>query len=356
MGTPRRGIATKHRLRSPFLLLALAVALPAQGKPAPAPELKALEPLVGTFEGSGEMNEPNGARTKWTAVASFRWTLGGHFLREEVVFRFEGMETPFQVLGFLGWDRENERFACVSASSDGNLELQHVTLGGKGRVLVLAAKQQGPMRYLQRTSFHVTGDAMTHEVEMLLADGPSSTIAKGALTRAKVESALDLAAGSFMALPAHADVTRLCRMAGVYDVTARMPGGTGAEPVVLRATDTFRAIFGGTMLHGHTLADRYGTMQPHEAEILWGRDAEGRGTIGLSVSNAGEITAMDAAWGVDGQLVCTSKGRQRGEPCLRRAVMQFDEKGAAKEVVCHAIAGASAPTESFRANYAKKSD
>jgi hypothetical protein len=60
--------------------------------PAPAPELKRLEPLVGNWSGSGKMTEPGNVTSEWTARGTYRWALDGHFLREDFAINFKGVE------------------------------------------------------------------------------------------------------------------------------------------------------------------------------------------------------------------------------------------------------------------------
>lgn len=348
-----------HRVSFPLAVSLLAASLHAQRAPAPAPESKQLAPIVGSWHGKGTMSEPSGQKTNWTATASFRWVLGGHWLQEDLVFRFEGMEVPFQVRGYLGYDREHARFVSVSASSDGKVEFEPMTVQ-KDAVLAIAARQQGPMAYAQRTVWRRDGDALVHTVDMLLAEGASFAIAEGRFERSRPEHDanvdVDLGAKAFMNLPAHADVKRLCRMQGVYDVEGTMVPAPGVPAMAIRGVDTFRAIFGGTVLHGHTDGSAEGMEGRYEAVVCWARDDANGGLVGVHVSNHGEVGRMQATWTEDGRLLATTSGQRAGQAMLQRMLLSFDEKGAATGAVGHSIVGASEPAETFRARYAKKGD
>lgn len=342
-----------------FAACLLTASPKAQGAPIPAPESKQLAPIVGSWHGKGTMSEPSGQKTKWTATASFRWVLDGHWMQEDLVFRFEGMEVPFQVRGYVGYDREHARFVSVSASSDGKVEFEPVTVQ-KDAVLAIAARQQGPMAYAQRTVWRRDGDALVHTVDMLLTEGASFAIAEGRFERTRPEHDanvdVDLGAKAFMNSPAHADLQRLCRMQGAYDVEGTMVPAPGVPAMAIRGVDTFRAIFGGTVLHGHTDGTAEGMDGRYEAVVCWARDDANGGLVGVHVSNHGEVGRMQALWSEDGSLIATSVGKRAGQPVLQRMRMEFDEKGAAKTAVGHSIVGASDSAETFRARYAKTKD
>lgn len=336
--------------------LLLAPVLAAQAPPKPAPELKQLEPLVGAWRGEGKMVEPSGVATKWTATASYAWALDGHFLREDVVFAFEGMAVPFQVHGYLGWDLENARHVRLAVSSDGHAELAPLTVGQDGSFVVMAAQQQGSMRYLQRTSFVVKEKEMEHTVDMLMSEGPSFAIASGRFARAESAPRVDFAAKAFMDLAPHADVARLCRAAGQYDVTGSMVPAPGAPAMKIRGIDAFRAVFGGTVLHARTDGEAEGMPGKYVGEAFWARDEQRGGLLVVFVSNFGEAATMEGNWTADGRLLTTGSGRLQGQSMVQRMLMQFDDKGAVKSSVGHSIVGTGEPAETFRATYAKKAD
>jgi hypothetical protein len=97
----------------------LAVGLAAQGaevaaRMRPAPELRKLEPMVGSYQGSGTMLPSAGAKPlAWTARTNVRWALGGFALHEEATIEFaDGSVPPLH-------DRDGKRYVMVSASRMG---------------------------------------------------------------------------------------------------------------------------------------------------------------------------------------------------------------------------------------------
>src|SRR5690606_34502804 len=97
----RKTPGTKEPFMQPSLsvltltALCFALAVPAQedpelAMPEPAPELKKLEPLIGHWQGSGTARMGPGEPTPWEAHSSYAWALGGFFVQEDTVVRFEG--------------------------------------------------------------------------------------------------------------------------------------------------------------------------------------------------------------------------------------------------------------------------
>lgn len=337
-----------------LLSLACATPLLAQAAPAPAEQLKKFAPLVGNWAGTGEMNEPTGQKTKWTGNGSYRWALDGHFLREDFQVKFEGMPTPVVMHGYLGWDRENRHYLHLVISSSGQAALNRMEVGNDGSMTVLALRQQGAMHYAERSVFKVQEDRLRHTVDLLMPEGASLAMVDGTFTR--VDNEFD---GAFDTPPLmggkpSADIARLCRSAGVYGVKGELVMAPGQPPMAITGTDTFRAVFGGSVLHGHTEGAAAGMPGKYVGEVFWSHDEALARMVGHYVSNMGEVMSMDAWWTADGQLCALSSGVFQGQPMVQRTLLQFDGAGAAKSAVSHAISGTAAPFESFRSTYTKQ--
>lgn len=96
---------------------------PMPAKPAPFPEMKMLEPMVGTWTGSGEMIEPNpeemrammpeGERDKFKATfaggSTSKWILGGAVLQSEGWYEMPGDQKGTYVEMWT-WDPREGRF------------------------------------------------------------------------------------------------------------------------------------------------------------------------------------------------------------------------------------------------------
>jgi Protein of unknown function (DUF1579) len=340
-------------LVSLFSLCCLAP-VSAQAAPAPAAQLQKLAPLVGNWTGTGEMNEPTGAKTKWTAHGTYRWALDGHFLREDFAVTFEGMPTAVVMHGYLGWDRENQHYVHLMVSSSGQANLNRMEVGNDGSMTLLALRRQGPMHYAERSVFQVQGNRLRHTVDLLMPEGASLAMVDGTFQRTdkSFDGAFDTPA--LMGGKPHADIARLCRSAGVYAVEGEMVMAPGQPKMTITGTDTFRALFGGSVLHGHTEGVAEGMPGKYLGEVFWAHDEARNRLLGVYVSNMGEVMSMDAWWTADGQLSALASGVFQGQPMAQRTLLQFDAAGAAVAAASHSLTGTAAPFESFRATYTRQ--
>jgi hypothetical protein len=336
------------------VLVLLAAALPAQAAPSPAPELKKLEPLLGNWAGKGSMVEPTGVTTDWEGEGTCAWALDGHFLREDFVVRFSGQDTPMVKRRYLGWDREQGRYVAVDASNAGAAVLNTLELQPDGALVELMLMQHPGARFALRSTFKVTGDAMTHTVDVLMASGASMALVDGKFTRGGKGFAGDFGSAPFMGATPHASLARLAKAAGDYEVKGTVTMLPGQPPMKITGVDTFRSAFGGVMFLGTTVGEAEGVPGKYLGEVFWAHRAERDCLVGVYVSNFGEAMEMEARWSDDGKLVSTSAGTFMKQPVVQRMLMEFDAAGAAVAASSHSIAGTAAPFESFKATYTKK--
>ena len=324
------------------------------GTPVPAPELKKLEPLVGNWSGSGKMTEPGNVTSEWTARGSYRWCMDGHFLREDFTIEFKGVEGAFTFIGYLGWDRENKRYVNLNANNGGQVQMHEMKLLPDGSVLQLMLQNQQGMPYAERSLFKVTGDTMTHTIDMLMPEGPSLTLIDGRFTRGGDPVVVDGSGPPWMAAKQHESMAKLCRSAGVYEVKGEMVMAPGAPTMKIGGTDTFRSVFGGTVFVGTTDGAAEGMPGKYVGEILYGHDPVRNCIVGVYADNFGQLMTMESRWSDDGRLVGISSGLFQGQPMVQRSVIAFDTAGATTSASSHTITGTAAPLESFRATYTKK--
>ncbi len=330
-----------------------AVAAIAQDAPKPAAELARLAARAGNWLGEGTMTEPVDVVTKWTARGTSAWTLGDHWLREDLEITFEGLPTPYVQRSFLGWDREARGFVRLAVTNAGLAQRQRLSIGDDGSLTVLAVQQQGEMVYAERVVQTPEGDALAHEVDLLLPRGPSLATAKGRLTKGGDGFAPDTAAPAFFGAEPPAALVRLGRSAGEYEVASTVAMGPGA-PVKVQAVETFASAFGGMILRGTTTGRVEGLPIAYVGEVYWARDPLAGRLVGHYLSDAGECMSFDATWTRDGQLLSSFAGPFQGQWTLQRTLMQFDADGAVTGAVSHALVDVAAPTETFRAVYRRK--
>ncbi len=335
-------------------LLAVPAALAQEGPPGPAPELKKLEPMVGNWTGTGSFNQPGGKPSKWYARGTYRWALDGHFLQEDFSIVFEGQPAPLVFRAYLGWDRENKRYVNAVAMNAGEVSLHEVKLLPDGTLLQIMLQQQMGQPYAERSLLKVEGDKMTHSIDLLMSQGASITIIDGTFTRGGESFDGQFGAATWMGAKPHEAIGKLARSAGAYDVVGEMLMAAGQPPIGVTGVDTFRAVFGGTVLHGHTEGEAAGMPGKYVGEVFWGHDAAKNCLCAVYVSNMGEVMSLEGRWSGDGKLISTSSALWMGQPAVQRMLMEFDGAGAATRATGHTIHGVAPPFESFTATYTKK--
>jgi hypothetical protein len=87
--------------------------------PPPDPELKRLEPLLGTWETEGHTQDSVfGPGVPVTSTETFRWLDGGYFLVQDYETTFGGEPTQRGV-NYLGYNAQAGRFQIIFFSNNG---------------------------------------------------------------------------------------------------------------------------------------------------------------------------------------------------------------------------------------------
>jgi hypothetical protein len=325
----------------------------AQSTPKPPAELARLADRAGNWLGEGTMTEPGDVVTKWTARGTSAWTLGDHWLREDLEITFEGLPTPYVQRSFLGWDRDDGGFIRVAITNAGLAQRQRVELGDDGALTVIAVQRQGGIAYAERVVQTKDGDALVHEVDLLMPRGPSLATAKGRLRKGGDGFAIDFAAPAFLGAQPHEALARLGRCAGAYDVASTVTTAPGS-PVKVQGVEAFASAFGGVVLRGTTSGTVEGLPIRYAGEVYWTRDPLAGRLAGHYLGDGGECMVFAAGWTQDGQLLSSFAGPFQGKWMLQRTLMQFAADGAAVGAVSHALFDVEAPAETFRAVYSRK--
>lgn len=333
------------------LLLVVASAVAQDAPPGPAPELKRLTPLIGNWQGAGTATlAPGAPPTKWTAKGTFRWCLDDHWVQEDFRVDFEGVPAPMVIHGYWGWDRDQARYVELIVTNAGEVKVEDVAILPDGSMLQVLKRSQGGMPYAERSLLAVQGDEMRHAIDLFLVEGASTSVidAKFHRTDQVFDGAWD--ARTFDdAQPAPA-MRKLGKCAGEYALTGEFVMAPGAPPIRIEGTDTFRSVFGGTVMHGTTV----GTPGPYRGEVFWAWEPARKCLVAAFVSNMGELAQMDAWFTKDGKFLSTSHGTVRGEPMVQRMVMEMDADGRPKSVLSHMLLGDRPPFEAYRSTYRKK--
>lgn len=345
-----------------LVLSAILVAAPfvhAQA-PVPAPELKQLQPLVGSWEGKGEFFEPDPATgqlkaTKWSAVGTYATALGGFWLREDFAITFEGMPTPMHQIGYLGWDGERKTFVKVDANSGGQVTLGDLLLLPDGSHLQMTLEHQGGSVYAQRSVMKVDGDRLQHDIDLLLPMGKSVSIVAGEFRRSAKAIEVPMPKARFGPGETPAAMRKLGTWVGTYAVAGQMVMMPGTPAMQITGTDRYESLYGGALLQAFTEGTAEGMPGKYEAVSLFGWDDHKGCLKTVMVSNMGESGSSDWHPTEDGKgLIGTIAGKYMGKPMLARSVLTLDDKGQPKAMRSDTLFGDAPAFESFRCTYTKQ--
>lgn len=343
--------------RSALFLPLLLAAAPTRAQegfdPSPAEELEKFAPLLGNWRGAGTMKEPSGVETKWTAHGTYQKALGGHFVVEDFVITFDGMPTPMVYHAYLGWDREQQRYVSAVADNNGDVRLDESWFAPDGAMVQLATHHQDGVPYAERAVTRVEGGQLTLTMDMLMAEGASLQVAVGTMRRSDDVCAARFDAAGFMGHAPGAELSRLGRLEGVYDIAGQMVMMPGAPMQKITGTDTYRRVFGGNVLFATTIGEAEGAPDKYESRAVWGWNAHDRCITCVFVDNMGSVGSMQVRWAGD-KLVSTSAGLMMGQPATQHFVVEVDGDGRCKSGVGHTTFGTMPPFESFRASYARR--
>jgi hypothetical protein len=341
-------------IRSCLTLVWIAAAAVAQEAPKPAPELQKLAPLIGNWQGSGTASMGPGEPSKWQAHSTYAWALGNHFVQEDTVVTFADMDKPIVIRSYLGWDRENQRYAVVSASNEGEAGVHRLELEADGTMVQMISKFRDGKSFIERWSSRIDGDSMQLAADVLMAQDASKQVVTGTMQRVVKPAPLAMNASAFMATPVTA-MQRLAKTAGTYDVKATMTMMPGTPEMKITGTDVVTLLFDGTIVHVRSTGTAEGMPDQYDAQLFYGWNARDKCITAAMVSNMGEVGEMTGRFTEDGrQFVLTAAATFMGQPCVQRMVLNVDSTGAAATASGHCLLGTAAPFESWKSTYTKQ--
>ena len=105
---------------------------PPSNRGAPAKQLAKFGRLIGDWTGKGSLSMPGLGEMPWTSTSRVRKVLGGHFVRDDTTIDFGGaMPGKLQMITFLGWDKERERYVQLNANNMGGVEITQIHWNGR---------------------------------------------------------------------------------------------------------------------------------------------------------------------------------------------------------------------------------
>ena len=322
----------------------------------PAKELKKLECFVGTWEGSGTATMAPGApEGPWTSKSSYRWVLGGHFLREDTRVDLPGGMGHLGFINYMGWDRENKKYMSFMVGNDGMVQTSAPHWTSDSTIVQVNQTIEGGQLMTDRWITHIENGEYDFEGHRAIDDGEPFVFLAGAAKRiSKEASSIDL--GDEVAMMT--DTSKMRRFAGIcgmYAVKGWMIPAPGQPKMDISGTDKAELILGGSILKWHTVGDPHPEVQgpDYEGVGYLGWDANAKRYRQFSLSNMGEAHVADCWW-MDEGLVMTGSSMQAGQPMLGRTLLQLDDGGVLARVTSDMISGATAPARVFEASYKKR--
>lgn len=322
---------------------------------APAAELKALAPLVGSWDGSGTVRSSPGedTTTKWTATLDAEWILDGHALREVTVVTF-GADMPQISMDTLYiFDGEAKRLAQYSASSMGGLEVADVVHSPEaGTIVNVHAKLVEGHALLNRTIMRFGGDSMSYVMERAQDGGKAFDHVSGTFTRRK-EGARPIGANAQKAEALAKPLQALAPMLGAFDLTGTYTPAPGVPAMKITAVDTIIPMLGGQALTIDTIGTADGSPFVYKGYsiIAWNED-EGafHQAWADNVGMGGHGALYEVA---DGHFVSARNGHENGTPYSDRMELRCTD-GQLASMRTERMLGALPAAVVFEAKYSVK--
>ncbi|MEZ5966578.1 MAG: DUF1579 family protein [Planctomycetota bacterium] len=331
------------RLAIPFLSLPLA----AQDMPRPAPELAKLAVLEGGWQGEGTATMAPGAPpTKWNATSTYAWVLGRFWLQGDTAVEFEGMGT-MRMREYLGWDGENKRFVALTVGNSGEATLNTLHFDGKEMVQVSHRVRDGRPE-VERMRTVVDGDHMDFAISFFATQGESNEAVRGKLHKVAKAELPPIGAARAM-MPVAPEMTKIARMAGIYDGKGEMIMAPGTAPMPIAGRDTTTVLFDGGIVMTETKGSEG---PPYEAHGFHAWNPTGSCYKIVSIDSMGMICEMDGRL-ADGAMICTANCLRMGMPCVSRCVVSLDKDGRPVKVVNHSCMGDAPPMQDFSMTYTR---
>lgn len=339
------------------LLIASAIVVPstAQGMPQPAKELARFERMVGEWQGKGTAHMgPEAAAVPWTATMSVRKGLGGFFFEEDLTVRFEGMPAPLQMKEVFGWDGERQEYVkyVVGNSGDGRAPQLHWLDDDTCVELYVGLGPTGEPS-LSRGTTRMRSDGFTYKSETCSGAGPFQVHVEGHFTRAEPAAKAEIVEAAFMDAEPSADLARLASALGTWKVTGTMVMVPGTPAMKISGTETFKALWGGSVLQSVVIGDPDPTMGGgvYQGISYMTYDPAKKCIVSFQADSMGMCGVSECRFeGAD--LIVATAGPVMGKPTAMRTIVHMDKNGFTR-VVSHALAGTTEPYKSFEATYTR---
>lgn len=316
------------KFETPLLAIALLhaplFAAQDEARPTPASELKALAPLVGSWQGTGTVRAGAGedATASWTATLDAEWIMDGHALREVTAVNF-GAEIPAMTMDTLYfYDRETKSLAQYSASSMGGLEVADLVLSPEpGTIMYASTMIYEGRAVVDRAILRFRGDAMNLVIERMENGGKAYEHVSGTFTRSK-DGARTIAAAAQKAEALSKPLSALAPMLGTFELAGSWTPAPGVPAMKITGVDTMAPILGGQALTIDTVGSAEGSPETYKGySIIAWNESEGAfhqaWVDNMGMGGHGPLYKI-----ADGQFVSVRSGHDNGTPYSDRTELR----------------------------------
>jgi hypothetical protein len=321
--------------------------------PKPASELQKYQPMLGVWEGSGEViKAPGEAPSKWTAESTVQWALSNFFVEEKLRVSFGGTEPPIVMHNFYGFDPESKSHRLIGASNRGSVDLLDVTWTDAGTLVGVRSGNAQGKPYAERWVTRFAKDSYELKLDFAWADTPAYTKVTGRFTRAKVSPASFQIADAVAMGPVPPEQKKLSAMIGRWNVKGSMIPAPGAPSMPISGIETIQPVFGGSLLRAHTIGDpNPGMPGRYESFSYLTWDANHAAYDLVFVGNMGESGKLEGRFAPDGSLVWTGAAPHMGSASAVRCVQTFTDSGLV--MTCDRLHGTADALREMTLEYSK---
>lgn len=348
----------------PALITALTVAAApalAQDPPdiSPAKEVEKFAPLVGTWEGTGEVSHgPGMPSEKWTSKSTCSWILGGHFVREDVRIDFAAMPNPLEFINLYGWDRENKRYVQIEINNLGVGRLNEVHFTANGKMITAATAVEMGEPVVERWVNTIGDGEVSFLGHRAQGDGPFYEMVKGTAKRTdKKASEVNIANAAFMPdiMPAPVKaISKLDGMIGDYKMKGWFMPAPGADKMEFSGTETVRKIFGGTVIEMVTKGDKTPEFPIAYEGYSWMAWNDHTQCFDVTyANNMGEVSIQQGRK-QGNKMIMNAAAMYQGQPTSARGVLELAEDGSFHSITGHHLTGTEKPMLVFEGTYTKQ--
>jgi len=305
--------------------LSISTAIHAQTPFEPPEEVASFERTIGHWEGSGQVwPGPDAEPMPWTASEHVEWVLDGFYALADLEVRAEVFPVAMAMRSVYGWDEEQLRYFVYTASNMSEASLTDAHWVGNTLVMHKSIVEDGNV-IVERIATTYGDGEYEFVVERGVGVDDFFVHARGKFERVDTPDAPPTVPASAPIRPTPKPMTKVQGLVGDWNVVGMVRPMVGVPEMPVTATETIRALWGGSCLMNEVVGTPGPTGQFRGLGFLtWsaGREAFQQvwfDNMGLVQSTAGNFAGRD--------LVFQFAGREYGTPIVARSTMSFDEEG-----------------------------